>query len=254
MQDKSWLSRTELLVGAEALDTLANSHVMIIGMGGVGSFAAEFVCRGGVGKMTIVDGDTVDPTNRNRQLPALSTNHGESKVQVMAERLKAINPELELTVVDAFVTPDKVKELLDTNPDYVIDAIDSITPKLTFIKEAYFRGIRYVSSMGAGGKVDPTKMKVADISQTYNCPFAQYIRKRLRKEKIRKGITVAFSTEVVNRDSLIMTDGSNFKRSAYGTSSYIPATFGATVASVCLRELMGMKVKKEKSVYTENHI
>lgn len=250
MQDKSWLSRTSLLVGEEALDRLANSHVMIIGMGGVGSFAAEFVCRGGVGKMTIVDGDTVDPSNRNRQLPALSTNHGEPKVQVMAKRLKEINPELELVVIQDFVNPERVTELLDTNPDYVIDAIDSVTPKLTFIIEAYKRKIKYVSSMGAGGKIDPTKLKVADISQTYNCPFAQHIRKRLKKERINKGIKVVFSSEVVNRDSIMLTDGSNFKKSAYGTSSYIPATFGSVVASVALRELMGMEVKKENRKFT----
>ena len=139
--DFSWLSRTELLIGKEKLHKLANSHVMVVGLGGVGSFAAEFVARSGVGKMTIIDGDVVDPTNRNRQLPALATNHGVSKAEIMAERLQAINPELELVVVKQFLNPEMVEEQLATNPDYIIDAIDSITPKITFISLAYEKGL-----------------------------------------------------------------------------------------------------------------
>jgi tRNA A37 threonylcarbamoyladenosine dehydratase len=134
--DFSWLARTELLIGKEALQTLAASHVMVVGLGGVGSYAAEFIARSGIGKMTIIDGDVVDPTNRNRQLPALATNHGELKALVMAERLKAINPELELNVVSEFIDPDMVLDKISTAPDYIIDAIDSITPKVTFIKSA----------------------------------------------------------------------------------------------------------------------
>lgn len=236
--DLSWLSRTSLLVGEEALRRLTQQHVMVVGMGGVGSFAAEFVCRAGIGKMTIVDGDVVDPTNRNRQLPALATNHGVSKADIMAERLRAINPELELTVVKSFVNPDMVEELLSSNPDYIIDAIDSITPKLTLIKTAYARKLRIVSSMGAGAKVDPTQLRVVDISKTYNCPFAQQIRKMLKKDKIYRGIKVAFSPEQPVKESLMLTDGSNYKKSAYGTISYMPATFGAVVSSVAIRDLM----------------
>lgn len=236
--DISWLSRTSLLVGEEALRRLTQQHVMVVGMGGVGSFAAEFVCRAGIGKMTIVDGDVVDPTNRNRQLPALATNHGVSKADIMAERLRAINPELELTVVKSFVNPDMVEELLSSNPDYIIDAIDSITPKLTLIKTAYARKLRIVSSMGAGAKVDPTQLRVVDISKTYNCPFAQQIRKMLKKDKIYRGIKVAFSPEQPVKESLMLTDGSNYKKSAYGTISYMPATFGAVVSSVAIRDLM----------------
>jgi tRNA A37 threonylcarbamoyladenosine dehydratase len=236
--DISWLSRTSLLVGEEALRRLTQQHVMVVGMGGVGSFAAEFVCRAGIGKMTIVDGDVVDPTNRNRQLPALATNHGVPKADIMAERLVAINPELELTVVKSFVNPDMVEELLSSNPDYIIDAIDSITPKLTLIKTAYARKLRIVSSMGAGAKVDPTQLRVVDISKTYNCPFAQQIRKMLKKDKIYRGIKVAFSPEQPVKESLMLTDGSNYKKSAYGTISYMPATFGAVVSSVAIRDLM----------------
>ena len=175
----SWLSRTELLVGKEAIYKLSNSHIMIVGLGGVGSFAAEFIARSGVGKMTIIDGDIVDPTNRNRQLPALATNHGISKAEIMAERLQSINPELELVVVKQFLNPEMVQQQIEQRPSYIIDAIDSITPKLTFISMAYNQNISIVSSMGAGGRVDPIMLKVADISKTYNCPFAQQIRKQL---------------------------------------------------------------------------
>lgn len=238
MVDISWLSRTSLLIGEEALRALTRKHVMVVGMGGVGSFAAEFVARGGVGRMTIVDGDVVDPTNRNRQLPALATNHGEPKVRIMAERLKAINPELDLHAVQSFVEPGMVQELLAQRPDFLIDAIDSITPKVTFIRMAVESGIPLVSSMGAGAKLDPTRLSVVDISRTYNCPFAQQIRKNLRSHGIRKGVTVVFSPEEPIRESLMLTDGKNFKKSAYGTISYMPATFGAVTASVAIRQLM----------------
>lgn len=238
MKDTSWLSRTELLIGKEKLNKLINSHVLVVGMGGVGSFAAEFVCRAGVGQMTIVDGDIVDPSNRNRQLPALATTHGQSKADIMAERLLAINPELKLRSIKEFITPEKVAEVLDTEYDYVVEAIDSITPKITFIKAAYEKGLRIVSSMGAGAKLDPTQLRVVDISKTYNCPFAQQIRKKLKESNIRKGIKVVFSPEDPIKESLMLTDGSNFKKSAYGTISYLPATFGACVASVAIRDLM----------------
>lgn len=238
MNDTAWLSRTELLIGREKLEKLFNAHVLVVGMGGVGSFAAEFICRSGIGEMTIVDGDVVDPSNRNRQLPALATTHGQSKAEIMAERLLAINPELKLHVIKEFVTPEKVDAILDTPFDYVVDAIDSITPKLTFIKAAYAKGLKIVSSMGAGAKLDPTQLRVVDISKTYNCPFAQQIRKKLKEAQIYKGIKVVFSPEEPIKESLMLTDGSNFKKSAYGTISYLPATFGACVASVAIRDLM----------------
>ncbi len=238
MEDTTWLSRTELLIGKEKLNKLIGAHVMIVGLGGVGSFAAEFIARSGIGEMTIVDGDKVDPSNRNRQLPALATNHGQMKADIMADRLKQINPELQLHVIKDFIMPEKVDELLSSSLDYVVDAIDSITPKLTFIRAAYAKGMRLVSSMGAGGKMDPTQLQVTDISKTYNCPFAQQIRKQLKGYGIRKGVKVVFSPEENDKESLMLTDGSNFKKSAYGTMSYLPATFGATLASVVIRDLM----------------
>lgn len=238
MTDISWLSRTSLLIGETTVRALTQKHVMIVGMGGVGSFAAEFIARSGIGKMTIIDGDVVDPTNRNRQLPALATNHGTPKVLIMAERLKAINPELELNVVQEFVNPEMVLQQLACQPDYIIDAIDSITPKVTFIRMAYETGLPMVSSMGAGGRLDPTQLKVADLSKAYNCPFAQQVRKNLKGHGIRRGVKVVFSPEAPMKESLVMTDGSNYKKSAYGTVSYLPAVFGAVTASVVIRDLI----------------
>lgn len=238
MNDISWLSRTSLLIGEAAVRRLTQKHVMVVGMGGVGSFAAEFIARAGVGRMTIIDGDVVDPSNRNRQLPALATTHGQPKVQIMAERLTAINPELQLTVVQEFVNPQMVQEMLALKPDFLVEAIDSLTPKLTFMRLAYEHKLPLVSSMGAGAKLDPTLLQVVDISKTYNCPFAQQIRKTLRTHGIYKGIEVVFSPEMPIKESLMLTDGSNYKKSAYGTVSYMPATFGAVTASVAIRRLM----------------
>jgi tRNA threonylcarbamoyladenosine dehydratase len=237
-KDLSWLSRTKLLIGETALLNLACSHVMVVGLGGVGSYAAEFIARSGVGKMTIIDGDVVDPTNRNRQLPALATNHGQSKALIMEERLKAINPELEIKVIREFINPEMVLQHLEEKPDYIIDAIDSITPKVTFIRMAHEMGLKVVSSMGAGAKLDPTQLKVVDISKTWNCPFAQQVRKYLKQHQIRKGIKVVFSPENPIKESLMLTDGKNYKRSAYGTISYLPAVFGAVAASVVIRDLI----------------
>lgn len=242
MTDRSWLSRTELLIGKEKLQELEHKHVLVIGLGGVGSYAAEFIARGGVGQMTIVDGDVVDPTNRNRQLPALATNHGDPKALIMKERLLAINPDLNLRVVQSFIMPEMVEELLSIKYDYVIEAIDSITPKIMVLTTAYEKKQNIVSSMGAGGKFDPTRLRVTDISETHTCRLAKYVRKRLHRKGVFTGIKAVFSDEHIVKESLIKTDGTNFKKSAYGTISYLPATFGATCASVVLRALTGQKV------------
>jgi tRNA A37 threonylcarbamoyladenosine dehydratase len=247
MNDISWLGRTSLLIGEPSVRLLTQKHVMVVGMGGVGSFAAEFICRSGVGTMTIVDGDVVDPTNRNRQLPALATNHGISKADIMAERLRAINPELKLNVIKSFINPDMVEELLLHQPDYLVDAIDSVTPKLTLLRMAHASGIPMVSSMGAGAKLDPTQLRVVDISETYNCPFAQQVRKQLKRFNIYKGIKTVFSPEKPIKESLMLTDGTNFKKSAYGTISYLPATFGSVAASVVIRDLIGFPIASKNS-------
>lgn len=234
-----WLQRTELLVGEEALLRLKNLHVLVVGLGGVGSFAAEFLARAGVGRMTILDGDTVDLTNTNRQLPAMHSTVGKAKTAVMAARMLDINPELDLTVREEFLTPESVKELITNDFDYVFDCIDSVQPKQYVIVTCKQKEIRVVSSMGAGGRVDPSKVQVADISETYNCPFAQQIRKGLKRKGVRRGVTVVFSSELVSREHCMMTDGSRFKKSFYGTISYIPALFGLHMASVVIRDVVG---------------
>ncbi|MFM1745096.1 MAG: hypothetical protein RLZZ630_1033 [Bacteroidota bacterium] len=239
MADRSWLSRTALITGQEGLDKLERAHVLVIGLGGVGSYAAEFIARAGVGEMTIVDGDDVEASNRNRQLPALATTEGQSKAILMEERLRAINPEIRLHVIRSFLMPEVIENVIASHPfDYVVEAIDSITPKTMVIAAARARKLPIVSSMGAGGKLDPTKLLVADISKTHTCRFARYIRKRLAKLGVRKGVKAVFSTELVIRESLMMTDGSRFKKSAYGTISYLPATFGSVCASVAIRDLL----------------
>ena len=243
MSDLSWLSRSSLLVGEDNVALLNSKHVLVVGLGGVGSFAAEFIARAGVGEMTIVDGDVVDPTNRNRQLPALSTNHGVSKADIMAERLTAINPDIKLHVIKDFLTPDKAEEICKVAPyDYVMDCIDSVSPKLYLIVAAKNAGLKIVSSMGAGGKVDPTRLRVADLRDTHVCHFSLIIRKRLKKKGINRGLITVFSDEPAPKESLIMTDGSNFKKSAYGTISYLPAAFGGVCASVVIRDLIGMEI------------
>ncbi|GGE69793.1 tRNA A37 threonylcarbamoyladenosine dehydratase [Pedobacter psychrotolerans] len=243
MSDVSWLSRSALLVGNDGIEKLQNKHVLVIGLGGVGSFAAEFICRSGIGEMTIVDGDVVDPTNRNRQLPALATNHGVSKAEIMQERLLAINPELKLNVVNTFLSPEKCREILESRFDYIMDCIDSVMPKITLLSTALEKNIPIVSSMGAGGKMDPTRLRIAMLPDTYQCVFASYVRKRLNKLMNASKIKAVFSTEEMDKNSMIMTDGSNFKRSAYGTVSYLPAAFGGACASVVIRDLLGLKIE-----------
>jgi tRNA threonylcarbamoyladenosine dehydratase len=243
MSDLSWLSRSSLLVGEDNVVLLNSKHVLVVGLGGVGSFAAEFIARAGVGEMTIVDGDVVDSTNRNRQLPALATNHGVSKADIMAERLSAINPDIKLHVIKDFLTPDKAEDICKIAPyDYVMDCIDSVSPKLYLIVAAKNQGLKIVSSMGAGGKMDPTRLRVADLRDTHVCHFSLIIRKRLKKKGINRGLITVFSDEPAPKESLIMTDGSNFKKSAYGTISYLPAAFGGVCASVVIRDLLGMEI------------
>lgn len=239
MSEFAWLSRTELIVGREGLEKLAQKHVLVAGLGGVGSFAAEFICRSGVGEMTIIDGDTVDISNVNRQLPATQKNVGQSKAEWMEERLLAINPNLKIHTIRQFLKPHDMTKLLQENEfDYVVDCIDSFTPKMHLIEGAKKRGFRLVSSMGAGGKVDPTKIKVVNFEETYQCRLAAMLRKRLKKREVFGGFKAVFSTEEVIRESLMLTDGSNFKKSAYGTMSFLPAAFGCACAATVVNDLL----------------
>ncbi|MFN4972326.1 MAG: ThiF family adenylyltransferase [Bacteroidota bacterium] len=235
---KSWMGRSQLLMGEAHLQKLIHAHVLVVGLGGVGGIAAEMVARSGVGKMTIVDADTVEETNRNRQLPALISTDGQLKSDVMAKRLLDINPELELNVISKFFKDDTTTEILDAHTfDYALDCIDTLAPKVFFIKQCMERKIPIVSSMGAGNKIDPTQVRVADISRTYNCHLAKYTRKYLYKFGIRKGLKVVFSPEQpAEYMGIKLVEGQN-KKSSPGTISYMPAIFGCTVASVAIRDL-----------------
>ena len=234
-----WLERTELLIKENGLERLDNANILVVGLGGVGSFAAEFLARAGIGNLTIADGDIVDITNTNRQLPALHSTEGEKKADVVAARLLDINPELKLSKLVEFLEPHRMGEILDANRfDYILDCIDSVSPKLSLIKAARSRKMKIVSSMGAGGKMDPSKVMVRDISKTNNCYLAKQIRIRLKKDGINKGFRCVFSTELQDEKSLKMTDGSNFKRSFYGTISYMPAIFGLYAASEVINHLL----------------
>ncbi len=192
----NWLDRTELLLGKEKLEKLEQANVLVVGLGGVGAYAAEQLCRAGIGKMTIVDGDVVEESNRNRQLPALISNTGLSKAEILAERFRDINPSLKLTVINDYIAGEKTLELLKREKyDYVVDAIDTLSPKVFLIYHATQLGLRVVSSMGAGGKIDPGEVRTSDISKSFNCNLARTIRKRLSKLGIKKGIKVVFSSE-----------------------------------------------------------
>ncbi|PUB35627.1 tRNA A37 threonylcarbamoyladenosine dehydratase [Elizabethkingia sp. YR214] len=238
-----WLERTELLIKEAGIEKLKKSNILIVGMGGVGSFAAEFIARSGVGNLTIVDGDIIDITNINRQLPALHSTVGDDKVELMARRILDINPELNLTRINEFLNPERMEEVIHAgNFDYILDCIDSVSPKLALIKAAKRNKIKIISCMGAGGKMDPSKVMVRDISKTRNCFLAKQVRKRLKKENINKGFRCVFSTEIQREDSLKMTDGSNYKRSFYGTISYMPAIFGLYAASEVIRYLIQDKI------------
>lgn len=235
-----WQGRTELLLGPEIISGLAGKHVLIAGLGGVGSFAAEFICRAGVGKMTIVDGDSVVPSNRNRQLPALVSTTGKLKAKVMEDRLKDINPDVELTVLTDYLKDDRMVQVLhQASYDLVVDCIDTLAPKSFFIYHARQRGLRVVSSMGAGGKTDPEKIRIADISKSYNCKLAKMVRKRLHHLGIRKGVKVIFSPEDIDKSRVIPNLTDQNKKSTIGTISYMPALFGGFVASVVIRQLIG---------------
>jgi tRNA A37 threonylcarbamoyladenosine dehydratase len=238
-----WQERAELLFKPEGLEKLTNANVMIVGLGGVGSFAAEFLARAGVGKMTIIDGDTVDITNVNRQLPALHSTVNQPKVKVVGDRLQDINPELELTRIQEFLSPERAYELISQDFDYVLDCIDSVTPKLNLIMAAKRKKVRIISNMGAGGKFLASRIKVRDISKTDYCPLAKNVRKRLKKEGISKGVKVVYSDERPDTESVKLTDGSNFKKSFYGTNSWIPAAFGLQAAETVVLDILEKKVK-----------
>lgn len=239
-ESADWLSRTRLLAGDDVMERLGSSNVIVVGLGGVGAYAAEMICRAGVGKMTIVDGDRIHVTNRNRQLIALKSNEGLSKAIAMGERLMNINPSLDLTVINEYLKDARMTEVLEAGFDYLVDAIDTLSPKVFLIKHAVSRKIPVVSSMGSGGKVDPLRISVCDISETTDCPLARILRKRLHKLGIREGITAVYSAETIDKSKVVPVEGEANKASIVGTISYMPAAFGIACASVVIRDLGGI--------------
>ncbi len=233
-----FLQRTELLLGAEKLNTLKTSHILVVGLGGVGAYAAEMVARAGVGELTIVDSDEVTVSNINRQLLALNSTIGQRKVDVMKTRLLDINPNIKINILDVYVNEKEVAGILDYAAyDCIIDAIDTVAPKVLLLEFALKRNYKIVSSMGSGGKMDPTLIEVADIGSTHHCHLAHMLRKRLGSFGIRSGFLAVFSAESNRVGSMVECDELN-KRSMVGTISYMPAVFGCVTASIAIKILL----------------
>jgi tRNA A37 threonylcarbamoyladenosine dehydratase len=235
-----WQGRTKLLLGDEGLKKLKTSNVLVVGLGGVGAYAAEMICRAGIGSMTIVDGDTIHASNRNRQLPALKSTEGLAKAEVMGQRLKDINPDIRLTIIQEFLRDERMEEVLDMGYDYVVDAIDTLSPKIFLIHHSLQRKFPVVSSMGAGGKYDPVRISISDISETTDCSLARILRKRLHRLGIREGFTAVYSPEMIDKSKVVPASGEKNKASIVGTISYMPAAFGIACASVVIRDLTGI--------------
>jgi len=240
MNADNWKERTELLVGADGIEKLQDAHVLVAGLGGVGGYAAEQLCRAGIGKLTIADSDTVQSSNRNRQIIALKSTENQMKTEAFRQRLMDINPEIHLVVKSDYLLDETIDELLKTNYNYVVDAIDTLTPKVQLLAKAKSKGLRIVSSMGAGGKFDPSRVEISDISKSHHCKFAFAVRKYLKKYNISEGIKVVFSPERVGKSAVVETNGEQYKKSVVGTISYMPPAFGCFCASVVIRDILGI--------------
>lgn len=239
-----WMQRTSMLLGEEALRDLNSKNVLLAGLGGVGGICAEMIARSGVGRMTIIDADIVEASNRNRQIPALIATEGKLKTEVMAERIRQINPDIELTIISEFINIENLNQLVDIRSfDYAADCIDTLTPKVNFIRQCVFGGIPLISSMGAGGRLDPSKVQIADISESHSCKLAYYVRKKLHQSDIRSGFKVVFSPEVIDHSRVITTPKGSTKKSLIGTISFMPAVFGCFVASVVINDLLKQSLK-----------
>ena len=239
--ENKWTDRTSLLLGDDKMQRLANAHVLVVGVGGVGAYAAEMLCRAGVGELSIVDADTVNVTNINRQLPAMHSTVGRLKTEVLGERLRDINPDIRLHELPMYLKEEEVSSLLDGKSNcqfsFIVDAIDTIAPKCALISEALRRGIPIVSSMGAGAKSDITQIRFADLWDTYHCGLAKAVRARMKKEGLRRSLPVVFSTEQADRNAVIIVEGEQNKKSTAGTISYMPAVFGCYLAEYVIRKL-----------------
>ena len=234
----NWKQRTELLLGEYKMARLQSAHVLVVGLGGVGAYAAEMICRAGVGRMTIVDADTVQITNLNRQLPAIHSTLGMFKADVVEARFKDINPDLELKVLPVFLKDENIPDLLDADEyDFIVDAIDTLSPKCYLIYHALQRRIKIVSSMGAGAKSDITQVRFADLWDTYHCGLSKAVRKRLQKMGVKRKVPVGFSTEQADPKAVLLTDDEMNKKSTCGTVSYMPAVFGCYLAEYVIKRL-----------------
>lgn len=240
MSYPEWQSRTLLLTGEEKLDKLGAAHVLIAGLGGVGAYVAEMLGRAGIGELTLVDGDRVSPSNRNRQLIALTSTEGEYKTDLMEMRLKEINPEIRINKHTVFMADEAVDGILKQKFDYVADAIDTLSPKVFFIRKVFEKGYPLVSSFGSGGKFDPMQIRVSDVSDSHTCRFGHAVRKQLHRLGIREGFKVVFSAEKVDPERIVEVEGERNKKSVVGTISYIPAAFGIAMASVIIRDIAGI--------------
>ncbi len=241
-----WLSRTGLLLGEERTGNLVNKNVLIVGLGGVGGICAEMIARAGVGSMTIVDGDVIDLSNCNRQVVALHSKEKQLKAAAMAERIRDINPGITLTVLTEFIKEERIAEVVALQQyDYAVDCIDTLSPKVNFIKACVGRKIPIVSSFGAGGKMDPAQVQVADISKSYKCKLARYVRKYLHEVGIYEGVTVVFSPEEIDTSKVIVSEKAFPKKTFIGTISYMPTIFGCLAASVVIRALSSLPAQQD---------
>lgn len=238
---EQWDDRTRTLLGDEAIRKLGESRVLVVGVGGVGGYAAEMLARSGVGNLTLLDADDVAVSNINRQLIALDSTVGESKVELFKQRFGQINPRIEVNPLQMFLTPENVDQILDEGFDYVIDAIDTVAPKVALISACMKRGIKIISSMGAGGRFDPTKTGYFDLWETTEDGLARAVRQRLKRLGLRRPLKTVASSEAPRRNSVIDLDLPN-KRSSYGTLATIPAIFGILLASHVINHLVRSEI------------
>lgn len=223
-------SRTDLLFGSDASSILAVKRVLVVGVGGVGGYAAENIARSGVGTVDLLDGDTVDISNCNRQIIALTSTIGEAKAQVLAARCQEINPDGTFNAFNTFLrTPEDITLILQNNYDFVVDAIDDVPVKVELIRQLKHSGIPFVSAMGAGGKIDPAQVKIADLSKTCGCPLARVMRGKLKSLGISKGVLTVYSPELPQR---------SFSEKKIGSISYMPAIFGCFCAAAAIRHML----------------
>jgi tRNA A37 threonylcarbamoyladenosine dehydratase len=232
--------RTRILVGEDGIAALVAARVFLAGLGGVGSYAAEALARAGVGAITLVDHDRVAASNLNRQLPALHSTLGRPKIEVMAERILDINPACRLTLVEDFLSADNVAAHLAGGHQVVLDAIDSLASKTALIETAYRAGLAVVSSMGAGGRLDPARLRVTDLQATRVCPLARAVRTQLRRRGIGRGVTAVWSDETPLPPLPPEDVGRGRPRAVNGTISFVPALFGLTLAGVAIRSVLGL--------------